>query len=252
MAPVTAKKVASSTSKKRKADVEAVEPVAKKSKPAPKPKAAPKPKVAAKPKVTPKPVVIKPKVPKSRRKGLVKNTVPTQILDVYVFGEGTAGELGLGSKRYDGKKKPIDVKRPRLNTLLDAKTVGVVQVALGGMHCVALTQDNKILTWGVNDQKALGRSTAWDGGLEDADANSDSDSDDEDDFDDQAMNPFESTPTAISLENVAEGSVFVQVFATDNATFVLTQDGHVYGCGTFRVSVHNLSLIAIANILSGQ
>ena len=37
--------------------------------------------------------------------------------------------------------------------------MGVVQIDAGGMHVVALTRDNKILTWGVNDQGALGRDT---------------------------------------------------------------------------------------------
>lgn len=158
------------------------------------------------------------------------NEIPTQVLDIYVFGEGTSGELGLGSKKVDGKK-PIDVKRPRLNANLDAKTVGVVQIACGGMHVAALTRDNKILTWGVNDQGALGRDTAWNGGLKDMDAE---DSDDDDD--DTGINPKESTPIAVSEEYFAPSTKFVQVVAGDSATFALTQDGRVYGWGTFRSS----------------
>ena len=80
-------------------------------------------------------------------KGPVINEPPTERLKVFVFGEGTAGELGLGTD-----KKCIDVKRPRLNANLDAEKVGVVQIVAGGMHNVALTHDNKILTWGVNDR----------------------------------------------------------------------------------------------------
>ncbi|KAH8121588.1 regulator of chromosome condensation 1/beta-lactamase-inhibitor protein II [Trichoderma asperelloides] len=160
------------------------------------------------------------------------NDAPTQVFDVYVFGEGTSGELGLGSKRVNGKK-PIDVKRPRLNDNLSAKTVGIVQIACGGMHVVALTRDNKILTWGVNDQGALGRDTNWDGGLRDADKAEDSDSEDEDDT---GINPKESTPTALSEEDFAPGTKFVQVEASDSASFVLTEDGRVYGWGTFRSS----------------
>ncbi|KAH6606136.1 hypothetical protein Trco_005289 [Trichoderma cornu-damae] len=160
------------------------------------------------------------------------NEAPTQVLDIYVFGEGTSGELGLGSKRVNGKR-PIDVKRPRLNDKLSAKAVGVVQIACGGMHVAALTRDNKILTWGVNDQGALGRDTNWDGGLRDADKADDSDSEDEDDT---GINPRESTPTALSEEDFAPGTKFVQVVASDSASFVLTEDGRVYGWGTFRSS----------------
>ncbi|KAF9873308.1 hypothetical protein CkaCkLH20_09121 [Colletotrichum karsti] len=158
------------------------------------------------------------------------NSAPTQILDIYVFGEGSSGELGLGA--INKPKKVTDVKRPRLNHNLTAKDVGVVQIACGGMHAACLTKDNKILTWGVNDQGALGRDTAWDGGLRDVDDEEDKDDDDED----SGLNPRESTPTAVDAEHFAPEAKFTQVVASDSATFVLTEDGRVYGWGTFRSS----------------
>ena len=39
------------------------------------------------------------------------------------------------------------------------RVVQVVQVAAGGMHSVALTEDGKVFTTGVNDEAALGRCT---------------------------------------------------------------------------------------------
>ncbi|KAH8729825.1 regulator of chromosome condensation 1/beta-lactamase-inhibitor protein II [Ilyonectria robusta] len=192
----------------------------------------PPPQPEAKPAPAKKVAVKKPE-PTKKYVGIGRkiNEAPTQILDVYVFGEGTSGELGLGSKRVEGKK-PIDVKRPRLNNNLSAAEVGVVQVSCGGMHAVALTHDNKILTWGVNDQGALGRDTTWNGGLRDMEDDSDSDDDD----DDSGVNPMESTPTAVSSHHFAPGTKFVQVVACDSATFALTEDGRVYGWGTFRSS----------------
>ncbi|KAL4869319.1 hypothetical protein BDV12DRAFT_167913 [Aspergillus spectabilis] len=173
-----------------------------------------KPAAAAKPK------------PKPRQK-LILNRAPTARLNVYVCGEGSSGELGLGVG-----KNVIDVKRPRLNPHLSADAVGVVQVAVGGMHCVALTHDNKILTWGVNDQGALGRDTSWDGGYKDMDkGDSDSDSDSNDGPD---LNPHECTPTAIPSDSFLEGTVFVGVAAGDSSSFALTEEGYVYGWGTFR------------------
>ncbi|KAM5346224.1 hypothetical protein ACJ41O_009229 [Fusarium nematophilum] len=242
--------------KKSKTTARAVKPAVKpsaKAKTAAKPaaKAAPKePKPAAKkaksvePEPKPKPspkkpsraAVVKKATPKKKEShvaiGKKINEAPSQILDVYVFGEGSSGELGLGSKRVNNKK-PIDVKRPRLNDNLSAAQTGVVQISCGGMHAVALTHDNKILTWGVNDQGALGRDTAWDGGLRDMDGTEDSDSEDEDDT---GINPLESTPAAVSDDHFAPGTKFVQVVASDSASFALTEDGRVYGWGTFRSS----------------
>lgn len=170
--------------------------------------------------------VKKARVVKALKPKVVINHAPTQILNVYVFGEGSAGELGLGSA-----KNVIDVKRPRLNPLLSAKDVGVVQIACGGMHVAALTHDNKILTWGVNDQGALGRDTTWSGGLRDADQDSE-ESDDED----SGLNPFESTPTAISSNQFPDGTIFTSVSAGDSSTFAVTDEGKVWGWGTFRVT----------------
>ncbi|KAK4186381.1 putative regulator of chromosome condensation protein [Podospora australis] len=173
---------------------------------------------------------VEPKAPAARpakrpaRELKAINVPPTEVLDVFVFGEGTAGELGLGSVRVDGKK-PIDVKRPRLNHNLK----NVVQVACGGMHVAVLTNENKILTWGVNDQGALGRDTTWDGGLRDVE-----DEDESDDEDDTGMNPKESTPSEIDTSDLPEGIQWVQVVASDSATFALTTTGQVYGWGTFR------------------
>lgn len=165
---------------------------------------------------------------------VVINQRPNQRLDVYVFGEGSSSELGLGTA-----KTAIDVKRPRLNPLLSAKQIGVVQIACGGMHVAALTHDNKILTWGVNDQGALGRSTTWEGGLKDMD---DNDSDDSDKSD-SGLNPAESNPTAVPASSFPEDTQFVKLAAGDSHTLALTDDGHVYGWGTFRVRTFHRHLI---------
>ena len=165
--------------------------------------------------------------PKKVKKGAIINEAPKRKYDVYVFGEGSSSELGLGTAR-----NAIDVKRPRLNPHLARATVGVVQIATGGMHVVALTHDNKILTWGVNDQGALGRDTTWDGGLRDIDAE---DSDDEEE-ENNGLNPNECIPTAIPADSFPEGTVFTHVAAADSASFAVTDEGKVYGWGTFRVS----------------
>ncbi|OTA66010.1 RCC1/BLIP-II protein [Hypoxylon sp. EC38] len=159
------------------------------------------------------------------------NTRPTQKLNIFVFGEGRFGELGLGNQIHDGKK-PMNVKRPRLNHNLLPDKVGVVQIACGGMHTVALTADNKILTWGVNDLKALGREPVFEDPGSELDG-----SDDENEGDDyKGLDLGESTPGEVDLSALTEVPQFVQVAATDSASFALTETGDVYGWGTFRGS----------------
>ncbi|KAF6226819.1 hypothetical protein HO173_012323 [Letharia columbiana] len=158
---------------------------------------------------------------------LILNHRATDTLNVYVFGSGDSGVLGLGPKCSTD-----DVVRPRLNPNLSASFVGVVQMATGGMHCVALRNDNKILTWGVNDHGALGRDTEWGGGWKDMDGG---DHDQDSDNSESELNPKESSPTAIDSSCFPANTVFTQVAAGDNATFALTEEGLVYGWGTFKV-----------------
>ena len=94
----------------------------------------------------------------------------------------------------------------------------------------------------MNDDGALGRDTSWSGGLRNADQE-DEDSDDED----SGLNPKEATPTAIPSKSFPEGTIFTQVAASDSCSFAVTDDGLVYGWGTFRVSKRILLLASPTN-----
>lgn len=201
---------ASSGSTKKRKTTDAAEKSASKAPPAKRPKTE-----------TVKPTPVKATARATKPRAII-NQAPDSPLHVYVFGEGSSGELGLGDAR-----NAIDVKRPRLNPHLLPEKVGVVHLACGGMHVAALTRDGKVLTWGVNDQGALGRDTKWEGGLRDMDADSD-------DEDSTGLNPLESTPGAITT--FPEGTVIVKLSAGDSHTLALTDDGKVFGWGTFRVS----------------
>jgi regulator of chromosome condensation len=193
------------------------------------------------------PKVVEPAKPKPRgpiryrgKKVEINELVYKEPLKVFLFGEGSSGELGFGAT-----KKAIDVKRPRFNEALSDKNV--VRIAAGGMHVVALTKDNQILTWGVNDNGALGRDTSHvDVKMRDMDAdNSDSDSDDDPTG---GLNEAEATPTAVSAEYFPPDTTFVDVAAGDSCTFALTTEGSVFGWGTFRVSfpvIHSTETLII-------
>lgn len=170
-----------------------------------------------------KPVVKGPR----RVRGQKNEIVPvryTEPLKVFLFGEGANGELGFGATR-----KAIDVKRPRYNELLSSQNV--VRVAAGGMHVLALTKDNKILSWGVNDQGALGRDTS-DAKVKTRDL--DADDSDSDDDETGGLIDKEATPLPVSSEYFPEDTTFVDIAAGDSCSFALTTEGAIYGWGTFR------------------
>ncbi|KAJ5107033.1 hypothetical protein N7456_003708 [Penicillium angulare] len=155
------------------------------------------------------------------------NVVPNQLLDIYVVGTNCYGELGLGSLT-----KKSELSRPVLNSKLDVISTGIVYIAVGGVHSAALTHDNRILTWGVNDEGALGRDTKQ----EDNDDTQDggNSSDEESDDDEVNLNLKEATPLPVDSSFFPSGTVFTQLAASDSATFALTTEGLVYGWGTFR------------------
>lgn len=153
-----------------------------------------------------------------------QNNAPTQRLDVYVFGTNCYGELGLGDLT-----KKSEIPRPVLNSKLPADTLGVSHLVIGGVHSAALTPDGKFLTWGVNDEDALGRDTLEE--RKDAEMNCES----EDEDDEVVLNLKEATPLPVDSSHFATGTVITQLEATDSATFALTSEGLVYRWGIFRV-----------------
>jgi regulator of chromosome condensation len=143
-------------------------------------------------------------------------------LNVYVFGSGSMGELGLGPLETQR-----NVKRPRLNGHLLPEEVGIVDVAVGGMHCAGIDVQGRVWTWGVNDQGVLGRDTTW------SPPENDDTAMDSDDEDGEQLNPRESVPGLV--EGFPEGTVITKIACGDSITVAVTDKGQVYAWGTFRV-----------------
>lgn len=148
-----------------------------------------------------------------------------QPLDIFCWGTGSMCELGLGPSA-----KNKEVKRPRLNPYLPRDQAKVVSFAVGGMHVLALDQDNHVWSWGTNDSGALGRDTSHaNEQLKDMDADDSSDDEDGD------LNDQESTPIKLPDESLPlKDHKVVQLAATDNLSCVLLDNGEVYAWGTFR------------------
>jgi len=120
------------------------------------------------------------------------------------YGEGDMGQLGI--ENVQSRKKPAVIP--------DLADVKVDQVACGGLHTCVLTNEDKVFTYGCNDEAALGRST-----------------DDQDE---------EMVPAEIDL-TLPDTKVF-KITAGDSHSALLTADGRVYVWGCFRDSHGKLGM----------
>ncbi|KAF6200519.1 hypothetical protein GE061_004962 [Apolygus lucorum] len=120
---------------------------------------------------------------------------------VLVFGDGVSGQLGL-TMDVTEKSRPTVV--PNVENIID--------VAAGGMHTVCLTADHSLITFGCNDEGALGRDTNEEGS--------------------------EAIPGPVEIP----GKV-VQISAGDSHTAALLDNGSIYVFGTFRDNHGSLGLL---------
>ncbi|KAJ2958532.1 hypothetical protein NQZ79_g5897 [Umbelopsis isabellina] len=67
---------------------------------------------------------------------------------VFVFGNGDVGQLGLGDEMLE-RKRPMPLK--------SLEDEDIVDIVAGGIHTIAITKEGKLWSWGCNDQGALGR-----------------------------------------------------------------------------------------------
>ncbi|XP_059475502.1 regulator of chromosome condensation isoform X2 [Neocloeon triangulifer] len=126
---------------------------------------------------------------------------------VFTLGDNMTGQLGFDDD-VESKRRPVPVEG-----LVDA-----VAVCCGGMHTVVLNKNGEVVTFGCNDDGALGRKTG-------------------DGFDPEYK------PSKINLPGKA-----IQVTAGDSHTAILLEDGRVFACGSFRDSSGLLGLTLSGNV----
>ncbi|RIA94469.1 regulator of chromosome condensation 1/beta-lactamase-inhibitor protein II [Glomus cerebriforme] len=136
---------------------------------------------------------------------------PQQIGQVYAIGSNLFAQCGMGS--IESSKK--------LDRIKSLEQFKIVDISAGSIHSAALTVDGKIVTWGCNDHGTLGRFT-------------------ETPKSEKAKEILEAgnynigeeeTPTyAEGLDNVN----IVKVVCGGNATFAISDQGHLYATGTFK------------------
>lgn len=134
-----------------------------------------------------------PVIKSKRQKGLLNiPSVRSVSGKVFVMGENDVGQLGF-DEEVETKKRPAVLELP----------YSVTSIAAGGMHSVCLTESGEVITFGCNDEGALGRITA--NGAEEA------------------------SPGKVEIPEKV-----VQISAGDSHSAALTESGQVYLWGNFR------------------
>jgi regulator of chromosome condensation len=130
-----------------------------------------------------------------RRKLSLSLSTPPALSNTIVlsFGSGDIAQLGHGPEHQEVKKPMTVAALEKSNT---------VTIASGGMHNVAITSSGELLSWGCNDDGALGRTT--------------------DEWVPAPVDNLNETP--------------ISVACGDTHTTVLTDQGTVYHCGTYKDS----------------
>ncbi|CAG8461681.1 2390_t:CDS:2, partial [Cetraspora pellucida] len=133
---------------------------------------------------------------------------------LFVIGSNDCGELGLG----DSFK---EVKYPRhAKSLVDFP---IVKISCGSLHVAALTRDGKVVTWGCNDEGALGRVTK------------------------SEENPNETDENVPAYAQGLDNIIIVKVACGSNITFALSDKGQLYATGTFRDNNGNTGFTSAIN-----
>ena len=154
------------------------------------------------------------------------NKRPQQQFTIFVCGDNSLGQLGLGESVVEEREPVVNEQLTKLK---------VVDFDCGANHCIALTKDGKVLTWGrvgaddeIGARGALG--TSW---INDPDT--------------IVLRKFvgdtqkeRMIPKTVDLRHLlgerGEYGRIVQVVATNDGSFALTDYGTVLGWGTFMVS----------------
>ncbi|KAJ9585284.1 hypothetical protein L9F63_002914, partial [Diploptera punctata] len=119
---------------------------------------------------------------------------------ILTCGQGDTGQLGLGPD-------VVERSRPALVPELD----NIIDICAGAMHTICLTESGNVITFGCNDEGALGRDTSEEGS--------------------------ETIPGEVDLD----GQV-IQITAGDSHSAALLEDGKVFAWGSFRDSSGSMGL----------
>ncbi|XP_044016380.1 regulator of chromosome condensation-like [Aphidius gifuensis] len=154
-------------------------------------------------------VVVAAPAASKKKTGLIEKPDLRNVLTggvVLAVGQSDVGQLGLGE----------DVLEKTRFAVIPNYT-DIVAIAAGGMHNVCLTKTGNVITFGCNDEGALGRDTSKEEGSE-------------------------TIPGPVKLDGKA-----IQITAGDSHSAALLEDGRVFAWGSFRDSHGTMGLTPKGN-----
>ncbi len=159
---------------------------------------------------------------------------------LYIWGAGDSGQIG--NARHEPAFLPARVRFDAValptasaaSTTAAAATVHVSQVALGERHCLALSTDGRVWSWGSNEFGALGRSTTADAPLTlaaDAAAAAAAPATSAVDTSSTPHTIAALSPEALTAANGGASDAVVQIACSASTSFARTRAGRVFVWG---------------------
>ncbi len=139
---------------------------------------------------------------------------------VWSFGTNTNGELGVGEQRVTNIPNKVETRETvGSETDFGSNVSGdkIEQISVGNSHVIALTEEGKVYTWGLNSNGQLGNGSNV-----------------------KSNTPVEiSIPKATELVKVINDTV-IKIIANKNTSYAITQQGKVYAWGEGYTSTPTL------------
>ncbi|KAK9173159.1 Regulator of chromosome condensation (RCC1) repeat family protein [Cryptosporidium meleagridis] len=178
----------------------------------------------------------------------VPNTNKVPLGTVWVWGSGECDQLGIKEALLD---EDLCLKRPKRIEAI-SKYENIVDISSGALHNLILTEKGEVLSWGCNDDGALGRlSSKFKAKLDklkrksdhDNNRNIEDDDDEDEDNDDEVDNEDEEEPEdSEKYPNKIEFPLDVKncrvksIVCGDCYSCCLTENGEVYLWGSYKDS----------------
>ncbi|TRY52214.1 RCC1/WD40/YVTN/Zinc finger, RanBP2-type containing protein [Cryptosporidium tyzzeri] len=176
----------------------------------------------------------------------VPNNNKVPLGTVWVWGSGECDQLGIKETLLD---EDLCLKRPKRIEII-SKYENIVDISSGALHNLILTEKGEVLSWGCNDDGALGRlSSKFKAKLEklnkksdnDKNINKDEEEDEEDDDeveneDEEEPEDSEKYPNEIEFPLDMKNCQVKSIISGDCYSCCLTENGEVYLWGSYKDS----------------